>query len=117
MSSNPLDEWRQRSKFNVEALEGFLFDEEVLEFKKEVWRTLTSDPLFCDPEPQELSLEKKRQLTFQRLIKLSQYNFLDDEALMRCPMKFLAFSEALQALDGSLLPVHSLNVEVNYLAI
>ena len=111
MAKNPLDEWRQRSKFNPSALEAYVFDPEVVEFKHHIWEALHNDPLFGDPD-QGLSLEEKRELTFRRMTKLLQYNFLGDEVIMECPGKFLAFSEALQAFDGSLLPVYSLHMEV-----
>ena len=116
MAKNPLAEWRQRSKFNPRALESYVFDAEVVEFKHHIWATLLKDPLFGDPD-QGLSLEEKRELTFRRMTKLFQYDFLNDEVTMECPGKFLAFSEAIQSFDGSLLPVYSLHMEVCYIHI
>lgn len=76
-----------------------------------IWDTLTSDPIFGD-HGNDLTLHERRELTFHRLQKLSTCDFLPDEALLENPRKFLAFNEAIQTLDGSLLPVHALNFEV-----
>ncbi len=110
-ASNPLDEWRKRSKFDTGALRELLFGKEIVDYKTRIWDTLSADPLFGD-HGNDLTLHKKRELTFQRLQTLSGHAFLPDEAILEHPRMLLAFNEAIQVMDGSLLPVYMLNVEV-----
>ncbi len=110
-SSNPLDDWRGQSRGNKQALQELLFGQEIIDYKTNIWDTLTSDPLFGD-HGNDLTLHEKRELTFHRLQKLCAFDFLPDEVILDNPRKFLAFNDAIQTIDGSLLPVYVLNTEV-----
>ncbi len=96
---------------NTQALQELLFGQEIIDYRNNIWDTLTSDPIFGD-HGNDLTLHEKRELTFQRLQKLFACDFLPDEAILDNPRKFLAFNEAVQTIDGSLLPVYVLNSEV-----
>ena len=110
-ASNPLDEWRKRSRFNTADLREILFGQEIVDYKTRIWETLSADPLFGD-HGNDLTLHKQRELTFQRLQTLCGHAFLPDEAILEHPRRLLAFNEAIQVMDGSLLPLYMLNVEV-----
>ena len=110
-SSNPLQEWRQKSTFNVDQLRNLLLTEEVVSFKESVWETLSKDPLFSEPD-RELTLNEKRELTFKRMKRLVEYEFLTDEDLLMCPMKLPAFVGALLPFDTALPISWQLSTEV-----
>ena len=95
----------------MEELRNILFTPEVVEFKKRIWNTLASDPLFTDPD-EELSLEQRRELTFRRLKRVLEYEFLTDEELMECPMKSLGLMSALLPYDSGLCLSWQLSNEV-----
>lgn len=101
MASNPLQEWRLKSTFDVNELRNYLLTEEVASFQVSVWETLARDPLFSDPDG-ELTLDEKRKLAFKRLKRLVEYEFLTDEDVMLCPMKTPAFTAALLPFDSAL---------------
>ena len=99
-TSNPLQEWRQKATFDVDSLKDLVFTEEIVKFKKEVWATLAKDPLFSEPN-HDLTLHEKRELSFKRLKRLIEYEFLTDEDIMACPLKTPAFTAAILAFDTS----------------
>ena len=111
VGGNPLDEWRQKSSFKPEELQEALYGQEVTEYKLRIWDTLLSDPLFSY-HGNDMSLHEKRELTFRRMMVVHNHNFLPDEEFLANPRKFIAFNEAIQVVDGSLLPVYALNAVV-----
>ncbi len=113
-SSNPLQAWRERATFDVEALQNFVFTEEIVKFKKEIWDTLAKDPLFAEPN-KELALHEKRELSFKRLKRLVEYEFLTDEEILTCPLKTPALTTALLPFDTSTVISWQLNNEVGNL--
>jgi len=109
--ANPLDEWRSKASFKPSELKEVLFGEEVLQFQQEIWDRLLKYPQFAH-ESSAQDLHSRRALTLQRLRILTTENLLPDDIMLGCPQKFLAFNEAIQMLDGSLLPAYALNTEV-----
>lgn len=95
----------------MNELRSFLLTEEVVSFKQSVWDTLSKDPLFSEPD-KELTLNEKRELAFRRLKRLIEYEFLTDEDLLMCPMKFPAFIAALLPYDTALPITWQLSSEV-----
>ena len=112
-SSDPLQEWRLKCTFDVDALRNLLYTEEVVAFRSSVWETLSKDPLFSDPD-RELTLNEKRELSFKRLKRLVEYEFLTDEDLLMCPMKQPAFVGALLPFDTSIPISWQLSSEVSH---
>ena len=111
--TNPLDEWRKRSSFDVGALRNLLEGEEIARFKRVVWDTLARDPLFVDPQ-EELTVQQTRALTLKRIKRIYEYNFLPEEEFMTHPTKNFAFQAAIQSFDSSLLAMFVLNSEVRF---
>lgn len=105
--SNPLQQWRLKSTFDVSKLRNILFTEEIVEFKNQIWQTLAKDPLFSEPDG-EVTLKEKRELCIKRMKRLVEYQFVTDEMLVGCPMKASALLSALLSFDIS--PVISLQL-------
>ncbi len=80
-----------------------------------VWDTLGKDPLFA-PTVSDLTVAEKKKLTFERVKRLHEYDFLPDEDFLSCPMKAHAFQVALLSMDSSLLPAYTLNTNVSLFA-
>ena len=111
---NPLDVYRRKASFSVEDFRNLLDGEELVEFREHIWATMARDPLFASP-PEELSLDQKRQLTFARMKRLFEYDFLPEDEFLESPMKFMMFCFAMWAIDGSLLPMYLVNNQVIFL--
>ena len=111
--SDPLEKWRLRSTFQVGALRNWLYTEEVVEFKNQVWGTLAKDPLFSDPDGRQLqTLHQKRELAFRRTKRLMEYNFLSDDTIMRNPLAVLGFIAALLPFNSAMLISWQLSASV-----
>ncbi|CAL8327011.1 unnamed protein product [Lota lota] len=99
----PLDLYRQKASFNWKEMVLFLEGEDNLEFKRLIFTALENDPLFARQAGEDLSVEKKRELTFLRAKQLFRYNFLDEERLMRNPQMMCVFSDCLSMYDSAVL--------------
>lgn len=106
-----LDVYRRRAVFNVEEMAVRLEGEDVVSTRKMVWDTMAQDPLFADPG-RELSLEEERELVFQRVKRLVEYEFVPEDEFMETPVKLFAFHQAVTAYDFSVLAVRSLSEDV-----
>ncbi len=115
--TNPLDVWRSKASFKPSKLRQQLFGSELTEYQLNIWDTLLREPVFVDQGSSSNDLNSKRALTFQRLKVLNKHNLLSDDDMLTCPQKFLAFNEAIQMLDGSLLPMFALNTQVSCIII
>ncbi len=113
-SSNPLDEWRKKSTFDVTLFKNFLYTEEVVEFKNQIWGTLAKDPLFSFPE-KELTLDETRELAFKRLKRMMEYRFITDDMIVQCPLKIPALTSSLIPFDTGMIISWQLNSEVSSL--
>ena len=108
---NPLDVYRCKASFSVVDLRNLLDGEELVEFRENVWATMAQDPLFAPPR-EELSLDQKRRLTFARMKKMYEYDFLPEDEFLESPMKFMMLCLTMWAIDGSLLPMYLVNNQV-----
>ena len=106
-----LREWRKKSTFDVHELQNLLYTDEVVVFKNQVWDTLAKDPLFSDPD-NELTLDEKRELNFRRLKRLVEYDFLNYDEMMACPLKMPALVSCLLPFDTGLIISRQLSLEV-----
>ena len=108
-----LDEYRKKCTFNVRALTELIDGgQEVRGFKESLWETFRKDPLFARSPGQDLTVEEQRKVTFERLKRLMEYDFLTDEQMMACPNKARALNDALTCYCPSLLLVTSLHKQV-----
>ena len=80
--------------------------DEVVEFKNQVWDTLAKDPLFSDSN-KELTLNEKRELSFKRLKRLAEYEFISYD-LMSSPLKMPALISTLLPFDAGLMSTQQL---------
>lgn len=95
----PLDVYRERASFNWKEMVLFLEGEENFQFKQYIFTTLENDPVFARRPGEDLSVEKKRELTFLRVKQLFRYNFLGEYQLD--PQKIMVFNDCLSMYDGS----------------
>ncbi len=105
---SPLDGYRRRATFDVEALRVLLEDEDVVQFRYQVWDTMGKDPLFTAPISEELTLEQERELIVKQIKRLSEYGF-DRQVELTQPMKLLGYFQAMQA--------HSMSLFVQYVVL
>ena len=107
-----LDTYRKKASFDVDRMKSLLYGEDVIQYKQSVWSTLIKDPLFSSSTA-ELSVDQKRELTFKRLKRLVEYDFLPDEELFEHPERAIALTGALVVFDPSLLVSHRLHYQVS----
>jgi acyl-CoA oxidase len=88
-----------------------LYGEDSVRFKESVWRTLSKDPLFSTPTT-ELSVDQRRELTFKRLKRLVEYDFITEDELLVNPGRATALTGALMIFDPSLLVSHRLHFQL-----
>lgn len=98
----PLTEFRKRATFDWRKMRVLLEGEDVVLFKAKVWNCLEKDPLFNRPPWEELSREEFRKLTFLRIHKLIEYDFLNEEDFIENPNLAPAVSQCIGQIDWSL---------------
>ncbi|CAH2299732.1 peroxisomal acyl-coenzyme A oxidase 3 [Pelobates cultripes] len=112
LPNGPLSEYRKKASFNWKEMVFFLDDEDIVQFKNKIFSTLENDPLFYRQPGEDLSLEKYRELTFQRCKRIFEYDFLTLEETMGKPQKILALINCLGMYDWSLGAKYFLNTQV-----
>ena len=105
--------YRERASFDVDRMKCLLYGEDSVRFKESVWRTLSKDPLFSTPTT-ELSVDQRRELTFKRLKRLVEYDFITEDELLVNPGRATALTGALMIFDPSLLVSHRLHFQVSF---
>lgn len=70
------------------------------------------DPLFAHSNA-DMTLDQKREITFRRVKRLFEYEFLPTEEAMENPTKLLVFQIALQMYDMALYASYSLSRTVS----
>lgn len=98
----PLTEYRRRATFDWRQMRVLLEGEDVVLFKAKVWKVLEKDPLFNRQPWEEMSREEFRKLTFMRIHKLIQYDFLNEEDFIENPNLAPAVSQCIGQIDWSL---------------
>ena len=98
----PLTEYRKRATFDWRRMKILLDGEDVVSFKAKVWNVLERDSLFNRPPWEELSRDDYRKLTFLRMRKLIEYDFLNEEDFIMNPNLAPAVSQCIGQLDWSL---------------
>lgn len=109
--SGPLDAYRKCATFNWKMMRYFLDGEDVLHFKNKVWTALENDPLFSRGF-ETISLEEQRKLSFQRVRRIFEYDFLTEEELFANPAKHQVLTNCLGSYDWTIAAKMSLNFEM-----
>ncbi|XP_006004849.1 peroxisomal acyl-coenzyme A oxidase 3 isoform X2 [Latimeria chalumnae] len=112
MPSGPLDTYRKKASFNWKEMVLFLDGEDIIKLKKKVFSALENDPLFARQCGDDLSMEKKRELTFFRCKRLFEYQFVTLNEVMENPIWSLTVADCLGMYDWSLLAKYSLNIQM-----
>jgi acyl-CoA oxidase len=97
----PLTEYRRRATFDWRKMKVLLDGEEVTKFKAQVWAVLEQDPLFNRPPWEELSRAEYRKLTFLRMRRLMEYDFLNEDDFIMNPSLAPAVSQCIGQIDWS----------------
>ena len=105
----PLDIYRNNASFDWYEMKRFIDGQELLETKEHVWSVLAKDPLFKQTT-QGLSLAEKRRLTFLRVKRLVEYDFLGE--IGENPLKVHAITDAFGSLNWGLLAKFQLHHQV-----
>ena len=79
--------------------------------QNKVWSTLEKDALFSRGFGTP-SLEDQRKLSFQRVRRLYEYNFLPDEELFQNPLRHQVLTNCIGSFDWTVAAKMSLNSEV-----
>lgn len=99
----PLDSYRKTASFDWRRFKVILEGgEDLIRFKYYVWSTFEKDPVFSQRPWDELTRQDERKLTFLRLKRLFEYNFVTEEDMISSPMLIPAYIECLAQYDMSL---------------
>lgn len=98
----PLSEYRRRATFDWRQMKILLEGEDVVVFKAKVWKILERDSLFNRAPWEELTRQEFRKLTFMRIHKLIEYDFLNEEDFIENPSLAPAVSQCIGQIDWSL---------------
>ena len=74
----------------------------------QIWDTLERDPLFARQDA-DLTLDQQRELTYRRVKRLYEYDFLPHSEIMENPTKFRTLLRVIQMYDMSLHAAYSLS--------
>ncbi|XP_062850284.1 peroxisomal acyl-coenzyme A oxidase 3 [Trichomycterus rosablanca] len=102
LPKGPLDDYRKKSSFNWKEMLRFMEGEEIIAFKQYIFHTLENDPLFARQPGEDVSVEMKRDITFQRCKQLFRYDFLTRDEIMQNPFKVTILNDCLGMYDWSL---------------
>lgn len=76
-----------------------------------MWETLEMDPLFAHQDV-DLTLDQQRELTYKRVKRLHEYNFVPEAEMMSNPAKFSTLQRAVQMYDVSVFTTYGLSTTV-----
>uniref|UniRef100_A0AAY3ZZB1 Acyl-coenzyme A oxidase n=1 Tax=Denticeps clupeoides TaxID=299321 RepID=A0AAY3ZZB1_9TELE len=98
----PLDVYRKKASFCWKDMTLFIEGEDVFKFKQRLFAILEIDPLFARQPGEDVSVERKRELTFLRCKQLFRYDLLTREEMMQNPWKTPVLNDCLGMYDWSL---------------
>lgn len=78
--TNPLDEYRKLSTFDVMKLKKFYYRTDDLEFLNQVYDFLLSEPIFHYPLTSELTKEELREFSYKQIRKIAS---IDNEKILK----------------------------------
>lgn len=100
--SGPLDKYRSKASFDWRRMKLLLEGERVIKFKHHIWSTMEKDVDFQRNPWDEPSRQEERLITFKRLKKIVQFNFLTEDDMLHEPLLMPAFVQSLIQFDTSL---------------
>lgn len=98
----PLDKYRSKASFDWKKMKLLLEGESAIKLKYKIWLTMESDEIFQQKPWTERSRHEERRITFMRMKKLNEYQFLKDEDMIDDPFLVPAFIASLMQYDASL---------------
>ena len=111
MPSGPLSQYRGMASFDWKQLKVLIEGQNYIRFKSKVWKTLESDPLFRRTPEEELTREEIRKLTFIRMKRLHEYEFLSEEDFMSDPFLAPTVQYVIGSYDWALASKRFLSYE------
>ena len=105
----PLDVYRSQASFDWYDMKRFMDGEQELETKEHIWSILEKDPLFKQTT-RGLSIEEKRRITFLRIKRLVEYDFLGE--IGENFFSIFAFADAIGSLNWGLFAKFQLHHQV-----
>lgn len=85
----------------------------LLHFQKTIFSTLENDPLFASSREGDLPREKYQELSFLRLKRVLEYEFLSMAQMLESPIKALVLLNCLGMYDWSLATKMFLHLAVS----
>ncbi len=86
----PLDDYRKRATFDWRSFRVKYHTEEILALKMRIWRYLEQEPLFAH-DVLDGGLARDREVTFKRVKKMVEMNFVPFEEAMMNPLKSMGW--------------------------
>ena len=83
--------FRSKAAFDWREMKVKFHTEEILKLKMKIWNHLASDPIFARNVEEENSLDAKRAITFKRVQRLVELDFVPFETSMMEPEKSISF--------------------------
>lgn len=96
-----LGDYRKMASFNWRDMKMVIEGEEVIRFRNRIFNILATDPIFKREPDEELTREKKREITFKRFKRLMEYDILPDEEFMSNPLLTQTLYTTLGQYDWS----------------
>ena len=110
----PLDSYRKQASFDWFQMKVFIDGgEDVVRFKRNMWKTMGKDPLFNRANDSKLSFDERRQLTMKRCKTIVEYNFLTGKEAIARPLLLQVFNSVLGSFDWSMFTKYMLNTSVS----
>ncbi|CAL1271313.1 unnamed protein product [Larinioides sclopetarius] len=107
----PLDEYRRRASFDWKKMKFALEGEDVAQYQAHIWKKLESDPLFHRSMTEELKWQEDHHISYRRMKRLKDYNFLPPELLVEKYHFSPALSNALAMYDLAFYIKNSLSID------
>lgn len=108
----PLATYRERASFNWKKMKFFLDGEDIIRWRNSVFATMEQDPLFDRSQETNMPIGKKRELTFLRIRRFFEYNFLTEEQIFENPMLAREMTTCIPMYDMALSHKYQLNVNM-----
>lgn len=109
--SGPLDAYRSKASFDWRKMKLLMDGEDIIRFRNKVWSALEKDPLFGRNPWDEYSRDEERKLTFLRMKRLIEYDFITEEEFITNPILGSVAGQAIGAYSWSLCAKKFLSYE------
>ena len=103
MASNGLQEFRAKSKIDLESFSRKFHTDDLLEYKRRIWTRLEADPLFAK-DGENPTLGDYRKVTLDRTLRILDYDLLSQEDVFTNPMRYVRVPNL--EFTNCLFPMH-----------